>query len=57
MPTMMKRRCSRGDTEALYAASSSIAHIKSLILNTHVTDCPVCREKLAVMNVVQAVGR
>ncbi len=26
------------------------------LLNTHVADCPVCREKLAVMNAVQDVG-
>ena len=26
------------------------------LINTHVADCPVCREKLAVMNVVQDVG-
>ena len=29
---------------------------ESQLLNTHVADCPVCREKLAVMNVVQDVG-
>ncbi len=29
---------------------------ESQLLNTHVADCPVCREKLAVMNAVQDVG-
>ena len=29
---------------------------ESQLLNTHVADCPVCREKLALMNAVQDVG-
>ena len=28
---------------------------ESLLLNTHVADCDECREKLALMNAVQAV--
>jgi len=29
---------------------------ESQLLNTHVADCPVCGEKLALMNAVQDVG-
>ena len=29
---------------------------ESQVLNTHVADCDGCREKLALMNAVQAVG-
>ncbi len=30
---------------------------RSQLLNTHVADCPECREKVAVMNVVQEAVR
>ncbi len=35
---------------------NDLPDVESQLLSTHVADCPECRDKLAVMNVVQNVG-